>query len=852
MMAADLNISHILQDLCHPPYNANQLCCKNEDKNNNINNAGIAEEPWLLTSVVTQSQEQEHTHKQGSERSFKTQVKEDETKHPRGHLCNSPVSPKNSNNKNRTDQSTSKPNISTKSSVFEKWAAMDRANQRPLAKRQLSDISKAFTSTAVKKTLVKEEDQTREKVQSSATQQDRRNDQIILNQRGSRRKLQKELISSTDDFYRVDTHAISAGQELKSKKIFSVQTIARTITKGTSTDLERLRAIWIWLCHNIEYDLNGYLGLTEKVCSAEQVIETGRGVCCGYSSVCLQLCREAGIECREVAGHGKGIGYKLGQSYQNTKSNHMWNAVRLEDHWYLLDACWGAGRVDMDSKAFIKRYNEFYFLTDPEDFINSHWPDEKEWQLLESPIKLEEFEKSVLKTSEFYKLGLTLVHPKQFLLKTEDGEASISMRFSQPVEFTYEISQHHSGEQKELSTSMGLLTVTQNSMKLHLMLPTSGTFDIMLFARPGHTSGKFSWVCSFLLECNEPKTSENLPENPYLYWGMTQNAEDLGMKPCIHGSEAILLKSGSSELVLQTSRPLMMLCEISHKDLDDTLAKRCLATQIEADKLTCSILCPYIGYYRLSVFVRDYESDRNSFQNVGNFLLHCIANPINLNQLLPPDLSHFCGPGIRTDDAGLSKFSHTAAIVKTQQGKCNITFQNQQDLDLHAILKHSKEQSGHPLSQHIFFTHNGSKVTLSVALPEPGVYKLSLYGKTPSNQEFNMLCDFILQNSSESSWPPFPYTYTAWRKGSVLFEPRSGLLEPLCWVQFRVRVPGARRVTVLGEERVDLQLNKSHIWEGEVFTGNVEQIKLAASQEETSDQMDILMSFDVLKPQNEM
>lgn len=426
------------------------------------------------------------------------------------------------------------------------------------------------------------------------------------------------------------------------------------------------------------------------------------------------------------------------------------------------------------------------------------------------------------------------------------------MGFSQPVDFTYEISQHHSSEQKDLSTSMGLLTITQNSMTLQLMPPSSGTFEIMLFARPGHTSRKFSWVCSFLLDCYEPKTSENLPENPYLYWGMTQNAEALGVKPCIYGSEAILLKSGSSELVLQTSRPLMMLCEISHKDLDDTLAKRCLATQIEAEKLTCSIFCPYIGYYRLSVFVRDYESDRNSFQNVGNFLLHCIANPINLNQVLPPDLSPFCGPGIRTDDAGLSKFSHTASIVSTQQGKCNITFQNTQDLDLHAILKHSKEESGHPLSQFVFFTYNGDKVTLSVSLPEPGVYKLSLYGKTPSNQEFNMLCDFILQNSSESSWPPFPYTYTAWRKGSVLFEPRSGLLEPLCWVQFRVRVPGARRVTVLAEHRVDLQINKSHIWEGEVFTGNVEQIKLAASQEETSNQMDILMCFDVLKPQNEM
>ncbi|KAF5897592.1 kyphoscoliosis peptidase-like, partial [Clarias magur] len=170
------------------------------------------------------------------------------------------------------------------------------------------------------------------------------------------------------------------------------------------------------------YDLSGYLGLTEKVCSPERVIETGHAVCGGSSSVCLQLCREVGIEieCREVGGYGKGkdVGYKLDQSCQNIKPNHMWNAVRLEDHWYLLDACWGAGIVEMDNKSYIKRYNEFYFLTDPKDFVNSNRPEKEKWQLLDKPIKLEEFKKSVLKTSEFYKLGLTLIHPKQYLLVT--------------------------------------------------------------------------------------------------------------------------------------------------------------------------------------------------------------------------------------------------------------------------------------------------------------------------------------------------------------------------------------------------------------------------------------------------
>ena len=87
----------------------------------------------------------------------------------------------------------------------------------------------------------------------------------------------------------------------------------------------------------------------------------------------------------------------------------------------------------------------------------------------------------------------------------------------------------------------------------------------------------------------------------------------------------------------------------------------------------------------------------------------------------------------------------------------------------------------------------------------------------------------------------------------MLLEPRQGLLEPLSWVHFRVRVPGARRVSVLAEQLVELQLNKSRVWEGEVFTGaGVSQVKLASSVGGTSKDMAIIMCFDVLGQQNEM
>lgn len=59
-----------------------------------------------------------------------------------------------------------------------------------------------------------------------------------------------------------------------------------------------------------------------------------------------------------MPGHSKGIGYRQGQSLKEVKSDHLWNAVLLGGQWFLLDACWGAGRVDMERQSFVKRFAE--------------------------------------------------------------------------------------------------------------------------------------------------------------------------------------------------------------------------------------------------------------------------------------------------------------------------------------------------------------------------------------------------------------------------------------------------------------------------------------------------------------
>uniref|UniRef100_A0A8C2HNB7 KY-like immunoglobulin-like domain-containing protein n=1 Tax=Cyprinus carpio TaxID=7962 RepID=A0A8C2HNB7_CYPCA len=428
------------------------------------------------------------------------------------------------------------------------------------------------------------------------------------------------------------------------------------------------------------------------------------------------------------------------------------------------------------------------------------------------------------------------------------------MSFPQLVHFTYQISQLSGKKTQELSNSIGFLTSTQQSMKLRIMPPKPGTYELELFAQAGNTPKTYNWICSFQLECPSPKISEELPENPHECWGLQPDATSLGLEPCNYGNEIISLESGSFRLVLKTTRPLMVLCELSHKNLDKTLAKKCLAIQPEPDQLTCSVLCPYYGYYRLSVFVRDWANEADSFENAGNFLLHCTAGAVSLNELFPSGLSSNCGPGIKTLEAGLFKFSHTEALVYTQQGKCDITFQNRQDIDL--FCKLTKEEGDQPASQttlsnHVLFTHHGSKVTISINLAESGVYKLGLYGKTSLKPEYPLLCDYILKNTSINKWPPFPRMYGAWKKGSVLFEPCAGQLEASSWVKFCVQVPGARRVSVCGDESVDLQLSENGVWEGKAFTGRGPELHLAASLSEASNNtMSFLMAFSVVEPEH--
>ena len=75
------------------------------------------------------------------------------------------------------------------------------------------------------------------------------------------------------------------------------------------------------------------------------------------------------------------------------------------------------------------QYDEHYFLTDPDEFIQEFWAQEPNWQLLERPITLEEFEAMPFVRSVFFHYGLEFDRDLRAVLHT-DNKGGTEVRFS--------------------------------------------------------------------------------------------------------------------------------------------------------------------------------------------------------------------------------------------------------------------------------------------------------------------------------------------------------------------------------------------------------------------------------------
>lgn len=193
----------------------------------------------------------------------------------------------------------------------------------------------------------------------------------------------------------------------------TVDEFARKIDYDFKLEEEKVRALYGWLSLNIFYDhqndnfdiWNNLIAFYDekdrrrtrrrkKLKRIEETLASKKAVCLGFSEIFTEVCDRIGIESQIVSGYSKTIISDI----DNEKSykDHAWNVVKINDTWKLIDVTWASVYLNETPKKLDEKLYDYYFFTNPDEFITTHFPANRRWQLIKHKLSKEDFLKKPL------------------------------------------------------------------------------------------------------------------------------------------------------------------------------------------------------------------------------------------------------------------------------------------------------------------------------------------------------------------------------------------------------------------------------------------------------------------------
>lgn len=410
----------------------------------------------------------------------------------------------------------------------------------------------------------------------------------------------KDLKLNYDDFKDIDEHARQAPRSVEE----SIETLAKYLAKPAKNDLEIVRGLYVWICENISYDTNAYFGgnLSSLDTSGDGVLTSKSSVCAGYANLFDSLCQALGITCKNISGYAKGYSHKPGDIITfNQKTNHAWNVVHLNGVWRFIETTWGAGHLDKNQE-FIKKFNNFFFLTSPENFIYDHFPyfnsnieESKQWQLLEKPISIEEYTRKIKPSEEARQYGVKFSsHPYEIILINNSQCTILVESSANPFQNCW--FDFYDDKGSKCNEAAIMLCESSKECKTTVRPPHEGKYTLHLHAT---IKDENTTLADYIINCGTAESNWKPYPNYGGFYGPRPNFTERGFEPsCIN--PCYTCKDGKFHLSLKTtSTPevLVQLHDAENVDHKDYL-------MVEQNDFTINIRSRLLnkGYYKLGLF----------------------------------------------------------------------------------------------------------------------------------------------------------------------------------------------------------------------------------------------------------
>lgn len=124
-----------------------------------------------------------------------------------------------------------------------------------------------------------------------------------------------------------------------------IVTLVNSLTRGATSDKEKIAKIFDYIIKNIKYDYPGYQDNSYKTkpYDAVTILHLKVTVCAGYSNLLAAMARAAGIKAKVINGQIISEGQLI---------EHAWNKVYIDGKWEIIDSTWSVGRTTDKNRYF--------------------------------------------------------------------------------------------------------------------------------------------------------------------------------------------------------------------------------------------------------------------------------------------------------------------------------------------------------------------------------------------------------------------------------------------------------------------------------------------------------------------
>ncbi|XP_071170612.1 lim and transglutaminase domain protein ltd-1-like [Mytilus edulis] len=277
-------------------------------------------------------------------------------------------------------------------------------------------------------------------------------------------------------------------------------------------------------------------------------------------------------------------------------------------------------------KESILNVNEYYFLTDPEEFIFRCFPDEDMWQLLGKPHSIEKFLKLPVVSQAFFDHHLKISSRLNGIRKAKHGSCIISIKRMDSrhifLDHKFELIASESPDVDVELDFKFLVAVVHDERKthFHMRFPVEGMYDFKVFGGASESDSEF--LCSFKVNCEEPKLRfEALPLVPEIGFGPCRVTERFGMKLVSKVTGLITIRGPDTiEIDFKVLKDIKVIAEMIHHTTPSSDLEEYISLKQHNDDLFITVGVPRNGEYVLKLHAKHRRSNKD-FINVCNFLL---------------------------------------------------------------------------------------------------------------------------------------------------------------------------------------------------------------------------------------